>query len=80
MVRMHGGDQKNSAELKEDIRRWSRELGFDAVGFSGTRVDAAEGAAAAPAKGEKGAPATSKAAAPKAAAPKAAEKGDKQRK
>jgi len=42
MVRMHGGDQKNSAELKEDIRRWSRELGFDAVGFSGTRVDAAE--------------------------------------
>ena len=28
--------------MKEDIRRWGRELGFDAIGFSGIRVDGAE--------------------------------------
>jgi epoxyqueuosine reductase len=27
--------------LKDGIRRWGRELGFDAIGFSGTRVDGA---------------------------------------
>jgi len=40
MVGMHG-DEENSAALKEDIRRWGRELGFDAIGFSGTRLDGA---------------------------------------
>ncbi|MDK9715930.1 tRNA epoxyqueuosine(34) reductase QueG [Sulfuritalea hydrogenivorans] len=37
---MHG-DEKNSTALKDGIRRWGRELGFDAIGFSGTRVDGA---------------------------------------
>ena len=41
MVGMHGNEE-NSAALKEDIRRWGRELGFDAIGFSGTRLDGAE--------------------------------------
>jgi epoxyqueuosine reductase len=41
MVGMHG-NQENSTALKEDIRRWGRELGFDAIGFSGTRLDGAE--------------------------------------
>jgi len=41
MVGMHG-DKEISAALKEDIRRWGRELGFDAIGFSGIRVDGAE--------------------------------------
>ncbi|BAO28628.1 iron-sulfur cluster-binding protein [Sulfuritalea hydrogenivorans sk43H] len=40
MVGMHG-DEKNSTALKDGIRRWGRELGFDAIGFSGTRVDGA---------------------------------------
>jgi epoxyqueuosine reductase len=40
MVGMHGNEE-NSAALKEDIRRWGRELGFDAIGFSGTRLDGA---------------------------------------
>ena len=38
---MHGNEE-NSAALKDDIRRWGRELGFDAIGFSGTRLDGAE--------------------------------------
>ncbi|MDP1734253.1 MAG: tRNA epoxyqueuosine(34) reductase QueG [Sulfuritalea sp.] len=38
---MHGNEE-NSAALKEDIRRWGRELGFDAIGFSGIRLDGAE--------------------------------------
>ena len=41
MVGMHGNEE-NSAALKEDIRRWGRELGFDAVGFAGNRVSNAE--------------------------------------
>jgi epoxyqueuosine reductase len=41
MVGMHGNEE-NSAALKDDIRRWGRELGFDAIGFSGTRLDGAE--------------------------------------
>ena len=41
MVSMHGNEE-NSAALKDDIRRWGRELGFDAIGFSGIRVDGAE--------------------------------------
>jgi epoxyqueuosine reductase len=40
MVGMHG-DEKNSTALKDGIRRWGRELGFDAIGFSGTRLDGA---------------------------------------
>ncbi|MCX7150379.1 MAG: tRNA epoxyqueuosine(34) reductase QueG [Rhodocyclales bacterium] len=38
---MHGNDEDPS-KLKEDIRRWGVDLGFDAVGFSGARVDDAE--------------------------------------
>lgn len=38
MIGMHGNEQ---AALKEDIRRWGRELGFDAIGFSGAHVDGA---------------------------------------
>jgi len=38
---MHG-NRDDSATLKEDIRRWGRELGFDAIGFSGSRVSNAE--------------------------------------
>ena len=30
------------AELKDKIRRWGTDLGFDAIGFSGTRVNDAE--------------------------------------
>ena len=40
MVSMHGNEE-NSAALKDDIRRWGRELGFDAIGFSGPRLDGA---------------------------------------
>jgi epoxyqueuosine reductase len=40
MVGMHGN--RESAALKEDIRHWGRELGFDAIGFSGIRPDGAE--------------------------------------
>jgi len=35
-------NQEYPAGLKEDIRRWGRELGFDAVGFSAAQVDNAE--------------------------------------
>lgn len=41
MLGMHGNDL-DSAELKEDIRRWGRELGFDSVGFSGVAIADAE--------------------------------------
>ena len=41
MFGMHG-NRDDSATLKEDIRRWGRELGFDAIGFSGSRVSNAE--------------------------------------
>lgn len=41
MFCMHG-DRENSATLKENIRRWGRELGFDAIGFSGSEVSGAE--------------------------------------
>jgi len=41
MVGMHG-DREKLAELKENIRDWGRELGFDAIGFSGPRLGAAE--------------------------------------
>ena len=34
MFGMHGYD-KNPAELKDKIRRWGKDLGFDAIGFSG---------------------------------------------
>ncbi|MCX7165021.1 MAG: tRNA epoxyqueuosine(34) reductase QueG [Rhodocyclales bacterium] len=42
---MHGNQETNgktSAELKENIRRWGTDLGFDAIGFSGTHVSGAE--------------------------------------
>ncbi|MBI5898770.1 MAG: tRNA epoxyqueuosine(34) reductase QueG [Rhodocyclales bacterium] len=38
MIIMHGQDildANRAAHLKEDIRRWGRELGFDAIGFAG---------------------------------------------
>jgi len=38
---MHG-DREISAQLKEDIRRWGTDLGFDAVGFAAPHVDGAE--------------------------------------
>ena len=41
MFCMHG-DRQDSATLKEEIRRWGRELGFDAIGFSGIHVPDAE--------------------------------------
>jgi len=41
MVGMHAVD-KNVAELKDNIRRWGKDLGFDAIGFSGVEVAAAE--------------------------------------
>jgi epoxyqueuosine reductase len=41
MFGMHG-NRENLAELKENIRRWGRELGFDAIGFAGTQVKHAE--------------------------------------
>jgi epoxyqueuosine reductase len=41
MIGMHG-DEQDPGRLKEDIRRWGRELGFDAIGFSGVRINAAE--------------------------------------
>ena len=50
MVVMHGSgymDQGTAAQLKEDIRRWGRELGFDAIGFAGTELGAAEAGLAA---------------------------------
>jgi len=40
-------DQGTAAQLKEDIRRWGRELGFDAIGFAGTELGAAEAGLAA---------------------------------
>jgi epoxyqueuosine reductase len=39
MFGMHG-DENSLAGLKDDIRRWGRELGFDAIGFSG--IDSAD--------------------------------------
>ena len=42
MFGMHGIGV-DSAELKDDIRHWGRELGFDAVGFSSPHVANAEG-------------------------------------
>jgi epoxyqueuosine reductase len=41
MFGMHGGENGLKG-LKEDIRRWGRELGFDAIGFSGVDVPDAE--------------------------------------
>ena len=41
MFGMHGGEIDLKG-LKEDIRRWGRELGFDAIGFSGVDVPDAE--------------------------------------
>jgi epoxyqueuosine reductase len=38
---MHGNGEI-SAELKENIRRWGTDLGFDAIGFSGTQLVGAE--------------------------------------
>ncbi|MDO8789985.1 MAG: tRNA epoxyqueuosine(34) reductase QueG [Sulfuritalea sp.] len=38
---MHGNDEDPS-KLKEDIRRWGADLGFDAVGFAGAHVNDAE--------------------------------------
>ncbi|MCF8197257.1 MAG: tRNA epoxyqueuosine(34) reductase QueG [Sulfuritalea sp.] len=38
---MHG-DEVNWSGLKEDIRRWGLELGFDAIGFSGVTIADAE--------------------------------------
>ena len=35
-------DGRSAAQLKEDIRNWGRELGFDAIGFSGIDLGAAE--------------------------------------
>ncbi|MBP9903125.1 MAG: tRNA epoxyqueuosine(34) reductase QueG, partial [Verrucomicrobia bacterium] len=40
-------DRQATAQLKEDIRRWGRELGFDAIGFAGTDLGAAEAGLAA---------------------------------
>ena len=40
-------DQGTAAQLKEGIRRWGRELGFDAIGFAGTELGAAEAGLAA---------------------------------
>jgi epoxyqueuosine reductase len=40
MVGMHGNEESLTA-LKEEIRRWGRELGFDAIGFSGVQVSGA---------------------------------------
>lgn len=40
-------DQGAAAQLKDDIRRWGRELGFDAIGFAGTDLGAAESGLAA---------------------------------
>jgi epoxyqueuosine reductase len=41
MFGMHGID-KNPAGLKDSIRRWGKELGFDAIGFSGSKVNDAD--------------------------------------
>jgi epoxyqueuosine reductase len=41
MVGMHEYE-KNPAGLKDNIRRWGAELGFDTIGFSGIRMDDAE--------------------------------------
>lgn len=41
MVGMHG-DRKFPAGLKDDIRRWGTDLGFDAIGFAGVEPGAAE--------------------------------------
>ena len=41
MVGMHAVD-RNAAGLKNNIRRWGTDLGFDAIGFSGVAVADAE--------------------------------------
>jgi epoxyqueuosine reductase len=44
MVGMHGNEENMAAlkrDIREDIRRWGRELGFDAIGFSGIQVSGA---------------------------------------
>jgi epoxyqueuosine reductase len=41
MVGMHAVD-RNAAGLKNNIRRWGMDLGFDAIGFSGVAVADAE--------------------------------------
>jgi epoxyqueuosine reductase len=46
MFGMHG-DQQGLENLKENIRRWGHELGFDAIGFSGVDVPDAEAGLAA---------------------------------
>jgi epoxyqueuosine reductase len=40
-------DQKTTARLKDDIRLWGRELGFDAIGFAGIDLGTAEAGLAA---------------------------------
>jgi epoxyqueuosine reductase len=40
MFGMHG-NEKNLTELKEGIRRWGADLGFDAIGFSGVQISGA---------------------------------------
>ncbi|MBI5107451.1 MAG: tRNA epoxyqueuosine(34) reductase QueG [Rhodocyclales bacterium] len=40
-------DQTATAQLKDDIRRWGRELGFDAIGFAGIDLGPAEAGLAA---------------------------------
>ncbi len=42
MFGMHGDDE-NPAKLKETIRSWGTDLGFDAIGFAAAHVDHAEG-------------------------------------
>lgn len=41
MCDMHD-DDKDLGGLKDKLRRWSRELGFDAIGFSGVEIGEAE--------------------------------------
>jgi epoxyqueuosine reductase len=44
MIIMHGQDTfeaRRAAHLKDDIRRWGRELGFDAIGFAGVDLGSA---------------------------------------
>lgn len=35
------GHENDSTRLKDDIRRWGRDLGFDAIGFAGAHLDGA---------------------------------------
>ncbi len=42
IFRMQNAHSIDGVELAARIRQWGRELGFDAVGFAGTALDAAE--------------------------------------